>query len=238
MIPKRHCNLIESCAKYSNDAYSKTVDGKFIEAKETDTQAFVSFKNGDLIISGQGTTSMKDWSIDFQIWRTKVEYLQNTQVHSGFVKAYNSIRLEIHMEIAKYQIDNEIKRIICTGHSLFGAIATICALDCAIQYDIPVFCITFGSPRVGSKQFVKVFNNYVEVSYRCVRHKDPISFTPLPIRFKHVKGGIHFGKSVTNVGSESLSIYNCCGCRVSHHSMDDYYEFSCSMNKLRSSEEK
>lgn len=233
MIPKRHSSIIETCAKYSNDAYSKKVEGKFIESKETDTQAFVSFNNGDLIVSGQGTTSIKDWSIDFQIWRTKVDYLENTKVHSGFIKAYDSVRLDIHTEIAKHQVDKEIRKIICTGHSLFGAIATICALDCAIQYDIPVFCVTFGSPRVGSKAFVNLFNNYVEVSYRCVRHKDPISFTPLPIRFKHVKGGIHFGNFLKHVGSESLSIYNCCGCRVAHHSMDDYYEFSCNMNKLR-----
>jgi predicted lipase len=229
-LPKRHKDLIELCAKYSNDAYCKAIDGKFIENKETDTQAFVSFRyDKSIIITGQGTMSLRDWSIDFQIWKSKATFLGDTQVHSGFLKAYNSIKIEIHNEITKYMINNkEIPRIICTGHSLFGAIATICALDCALQYDIPIHCVTFGSPRVGGKQFVKLFNNLVDVSYRCIRHKDPITYTPLPIRFKHVRGGIHFGNDCKNVGE----LYNCIGCRVKHHSMEDYYEFSKKINAL------
>jgi predicted lipase len=228
------------CAKYSNDAYLKKVDGKFIENKETDTQAFISYtEDKSVVISGQGTTSLRDWSIDFQVWKSKAKFLDDVQVHTGFLKAYTSIKIPIHAELTKFVISGkEISRIICTGHSLFGAIATICALDCALQYDLPVYCVTFGSPRVGGSKFVKLFNNSVDVSYRCVRHKDPISYTPLPIRFKHVRGGIHFGNDPKNVGEENISSYNFIGCKVKHHSMDDYYEFSKKMNILRSSDSK
>lgn len=233
-VTKRHSKLIELCAKYSNDAYFKKIEGRFIENKETDTQAFISYtEDKSIIITGQGTTTLRDWSIDFQIWKTKAKFLENVQVHNGFLKAYNSIRMAIHSEISKYVVNKqEISKIICTGHSLFGAIASICALDCALQYDTPVHCVTFGSPRVGGKSFVELFDNSVDVSYRCVRHKDPISYTPLPIRFKHVRGGIHFGNDAKNVGRDTLSLYNFIGCRVKHHSMEDYYEFSKRMNAL------
>tara|TARA_B100001996_G_scaffold381368_1_gene370651 strand:- start:739 stop:1446 length:708 start_codon:yes stop_codon:yes gene_type:complete len=212
----RHKKIINKAANLSYKAYSKEIDGVFIEDVYTDAQSYVGFNDGDIIITGQGTTTMRDWTIDFQVWKTKVEYLNNVQVHAGFIRQYNAIRNRIHEEVKKY-IDT-CERIVCTGHSLFGAIATIAALDCAMQYSKPIYCITFGSPRVGGRDFAKLFNSNIEVSYRCVLEKDPITFTPLPIRFKHVRGGLKFGKA--NDGDPSL--YNCIGCRIKHHSMDTY----------------
>ena len=227
----KYCDteLIELCAEYAYNAYTKDIDGVFIENKETDCQSFVSAKGDDIIISGQGTTTFTDWYHDFQIWRTKVDYLDNILVHSGFIKQYDSVRTRIHLEIVKLMQEKEYKRIICTGHSLFGAIATIAALDCAIEYDIPVSCVTFGSPRVGSRKFSKLFSKLVTTSFRCVRHKDPITFSPLPGRFKHVRGGIHFGKELTF----NVPLYNLWGCKVSHHNMDDYLEFIKDINEKK-----
>ena len=43
-------------------------------------------------------------------------------------------------------------RVICTGHSLGGALATLCAPWCAIEYPkADIRCVTFGSPRVGAQ---------------------------------------------------------------------------------------
>jgi triacylglycerol lipase len=217
-LTKKQYNLISKCATYANGAYSMETLGCFIENKETDAQAFVCFDNGDLIITGQGTTTFKDWTYNFQIQRTRVSYLNNTLVHTGFVKQYNSVRERIHQEIRNNieAQDVQVKRILCTGHSLFGAISTIIALDCCLQYDLPVHCVTFGSPRVGSKEFTKLFNNSVDSSYRCVYKKDPVTFVPIPLRFCHVRGGIQLAKF------KSLSIHNWCGCQISDHSMQAY----------------
>ena len=218
LTTRRHATLIDLCAGYAKRAYDKEIEGEFIEDSATDAQAFVSFNDGDIIISGQGTTTMRDWSIDFQIWRTRVDYLDNVHIHAGFMKQYNAIRERIHTVI-RANIE-QCKRILCTGHSLFGALATIAALDCALMYDVSVHCITFGSPRVGGKDFAKLFNSSVDISYRCVQHKDPITFTPAPIRFRHVRGGLKFGVSDEHVNEPSL--YNCIGCRIKHHSMITY----------------
>ena len=227
----QHCNscLIEVCAEYSNNAYAKDIEGVFIEDATTDCQSFVATKDSDIFITGQGTTTLKDWYHDFQIWRTKVDYLEDTLIHSGFIKQYESIRTELHDTIRSLIETNSYKRIICTGHSLFGAIATIAALDCALLYDLPVSCVTFGSPRVGSRKFSRLFNKLIDTSYRCVRFKDPITFTPLPGRFKHVRGGIHFGKEL----SFNVPLFNFCGCRVAHHNMTDYLEFIRNINQKK-----
>lgn len=223
MLTKRHRYLLGICADYSTAAYSKDIDGLFLENAETDCQAFITTRGNDIVFTGQGTTSLKDWSIDFQLWRKRVPYLNNTLVHAGFIKAYESIRSGVHKEMSRLlsQADRKFDRILCTGHSLFGAIATIAALDFALKYELPIHCITFGSPRVGSSGFVKCFNDNVDVSYRCVKNKDPITFTPLPIRFKHVRGSLHLGETLSN----KTYLYNCIGCKVSDHSMNNYFDY-------------
>jgi hypothetical protein len=226
-----HCDtyLIEKCASYANNAYTDLTQGTFIEDNKTDCQAFVIVDGDDIIITGQGTTTVTDWTINFQLWRKRVSYLENTMVHSGFIKQYEAVRDRIHDEICKHLRSKKIKRIVCTGHSLFGAISTIIALDCAIVYPVQVCCVTFGSPRVGSNSFAKLFDKLVGTSFRCVRHKDPIVFSPLPGRFRHVRGGIHFGKDI----SFNMPLYNCIGCRVSHHNMEDYLLFIHGINEKK-----
>jgi hypothetical protein len=44
--------------------------------------------------------------------------------------------------------------VTCTGHSLGGAIATLCALDLAISRNVDVSLVTWGGPRVGNAAFV------------------------------------------------------------------------------------
>tara|TARA_B100001093_G_scaffold3139_3_gene3241 strand:+ start:12143 stop:12829 length:687 start_codon:yes stop_codon:yes gene_type:complete len=219
MLSERNKRLIGKCAMYANKAYEKDIDGIFLEDKTTDCQAFVTTNEKDIIITGQGTTTIKDWMIDFQIYRKRVSYLNDTLVHAGFVKAYDSVREDIHKEVRRLIEEGKYERIVCTGHSLFGAIATIAGLDCSLKYDMPVCCVTFGSPRVGSKEFVKCFNDNIDGSFRCVQNKDPITFTPLPIRFKHVRGGLKVNDKKV---SDEVNLYNCCGCRISDHSMVEY----------------
>jgi len=214
--------LIVRCAEFSNKAYkASSINGVFLENKETDCQAFVVVDDDAIVITGQGSTTMTDWYIDLSIWRRKVPYLNNTLVHAGFIIQYESVRTKMHAEIEKIMKSKKITKIICTGHSLFGAVSTIAALDCAILYDIPVSCVTFGSPRVGGPKFKALFDKLISTSFRCVRHRDPITYTPLPLRFKHVRGGVHFGTKI----SFDPPLYSFCGCKTSHHSMSRYLSF-------------
>ena len=53
------------------------------------------------------------------------------------------------------------------GHSLGGAVGTLCSVDVAMQEaSVVVSQMTFGSPRVGNKRFAQLFNREVDVSYR------------------------------------------------------------------------
>ena len=56
-------------------------------------------------------------------------------------------------------------RVICTGHSLGGALATLCAPWCAVEYPkADVRCITFGSPRVGAHNRPSAFCQFYDLT--------------------------------------------------------------------------
>lgn len=221
-LSKKHENLIKTCSKMALDSYDKlscSYDHS-IENKDFDVIVFFKLIENNLFIFGPGSESLTDWSLDFQIWRQKCSYLDNSLIHSGFFKIYNSIRDSCLTYIKQLIQQNKDLRIICTGHSLFGAIATIISADISC-FDNHISCITFGSPRVGNNKFAKYFNSNVDTSFRCVFLQDPITFSPLPIRFKHVRGCIQCNPTNISLNS-NFNKWNFIGCKIAHHSMDSY----------------
>ncbi|MBL4898466.1 MAG: lipase family protein [Colwellia sp.] len=109
-------------------------------------------------------------------------------VHWGFMCQYESLQ----QDIKKYIRDHpDITRIICTGHSLGGSLATICAPSLGIsacgQYK-DISCVTFGATKVGCKKFAALFNDVVGESIRVVNANDPFPIRPCSRKYKHVKG--------------------------------------------------
>jgi len=79
-------------------------------------------------------------------------------------------------------------RVISTGHSLGGALATLGAVHAALTWpEASISCFTFGSPSVGSSQFVKIFEQLVGRRIRAVHGRDIVpSVPPDFLRFQHV----------------------------------------------------
>lgn len=79
-------------------------------------------------------------------------------------------------------------RVICTGYSLGGALATLGGVYSALTWpEASISCFTFGSPLVGSSQFVEVFGQLVGRSVRAVHGKEIVpSVPPSFLRFQHV----------------------------------------------------
>jgi hypothetical protein len=224
-----HQELLQDCSTFAFESYTKIIQkqGLFINKfneESTDTLVYIIQKSNTLFITGPGSQSAKDWALDFQIWRTRVDYFNNSLVHAGFMKIYESIKNQLHENISAILILNpKIKNIVCTGHSLFGAVSTIIACDCANRYDSKhISCITFGSPRVGNAKFANFFNKNVDTSFRCVFAKDPITFSPLPLRFKHVRGSVYCDEKSAKL--KDVAKWNFCGCKIAHHNMESYLD--------------
>jgi hypothetical protein len=96
---------------------------------------------------------------------------------------------DVNINLRRNNSTHPIPCIIFTGHSLGGALATLSSLYFKCKYpEADISCITFGSPRAGSNQFTKLFNDNIDNSYRFVNDNDPVPCVPSAWRFKHVKG--------------------------------------------------
>ncbi|GAB4816053.1 hypothetical protein N2152v2_003099 [Parachlorella kessleri] len=74
-------------------------------------------------------------------------------------------------------------RVLCTGHSLGGALATLFSYDAANEaqrlrqkgFDVQVQMYTFGSPRPGNHAFARDFLRAVPDSWDCIHSNDAIA---------------------------------------------------------------
>eukprot|EP00890_Picochlorum_soloecismus_P005060 jgi/Picsp_1/5555/NSC_02914-R1_alpha beta-hydrolase domain-containing protein len=78
--------------------------------------------------------------------------------------------------------------VFVSGHSLGGALATLCAMDLKLRLKVPdVRLVTFGSPRVGNAVFAHWFNKFIAPHWRFTHNRDVVpSVPPQYMGFSHV----------------------------------------------------
>ena len=140
------------------------------------------------IIVFRGTQRTIEWVLNINaVYATKKsKILSNSYgtVHPGFSTIYSNIATQT-LEIAK----NLNPSVPCyvSGHSLGAAIATLAAIDIAVN--IPrlkkqVQLYTYASPRVGDPVFAREHNRVIPNSYRVVNLADAITLVPFTVFFK------------------------------------------------------
>ncbi|CAK9002758.1 unnamed protein product [Durusdinium trenchii] len=83
------------------------------------------------------------------------------KVHQGFQMAYLTLRADMLQKIEAGLTNQGISKqasllVRATGHSLGGALATLCSYDLAHQHhweNVSIQCMTWGCPRVGNRDF-------------------------------------------------------------------------------------
>jgi triacylglycerol lipase len=173
-----------------------------IDRQSTDTQCAILPEGTGITIVFRGSESSFDWDTNFATQQERAEFdrriiqgeivaaedkekvypyesgsSSNALMHRGFVAAYFSVRDEIHAYIE----NNPVSAAVVTGHSLGGALATLCAVD--IQYNFSnklqsIEAFTYGSPKVGNAGFRDSFNRRVPNSYRFVHGMDIVPELP------------------------------------------------------------
>lgn len=175
---------------------------------ETDEKIFISFR---------GTVAAANWLTNLKIlmmshppkseqWK-EPEWLKGSwspprwgaktpRVHRGFYMAYHALRDDILSEVSACEEEMPGRRIVVVGHSMGGALATLCSFDIRTRLDIPVDRIalrTFGSPRVGNRAFTRRFGAAVHDSFRMVNRFDIVTNVParsLLYEFEHVSRAV------------------------------------------------
>lgn len=116
-------------------------------------------------------------------------------VHSGFLTAYDGVRPAILSLLADMLHGEDGQwRLYLTGHSLGGALATLCAWDAShrrwpCEVDLVVY--SFGSPRVGNRAFALDYNRRLPHTWRIVNANDTVSTIPRLMGYAHVGHAVH-----------------------------------------------
>jgi hypothetical protein len=176
------------------------IDLSLIENTKYNIQGFTMYnpKNNYIILSFRGTepTSIKNWIDDIDFVMTDFYYCNNCKVHKGFYTSYDSVRNDTMSLLNNliYKYNNPY--IYLTGHSLGGALATIaCAELLNLNYNIKSL-YTFGSPRVGNKEFFTMFSEFNNLdSIRITHYADIVPHLPLySWGFNHVSREVWFNR--------------------------------------------
>ena len=217
----------------------KSLYGSAVEPfdiKETDTQGYIYRRHDAVIIAFRGSQQVPDWFTDFDGFQVVYPYdnpSSDIKVHKGFIGAYKSVRETIHEAIKRINP----KTIITCGHSLGGALATLCAVDMQYNFsDKVLFCYTSGSPKVGNKSFMESFNKRIPNMVRTYMYRDIVPKCP-PSWLEKLSGGKYFHVGTPNPIGPKLFMYgifswlfkqnnDALAGNLTNHSIDLYRKFS------------
>ncbi|XP_022722826.1 uncharacterized protein LOC111279985 isoform X2 [Durio zibethinus] len=200
----------------------------FLDNETTDTQVAIwrDSARRRLVVAFRGTeqAKWKDLRTDLMLVpsglnpeRIGGDFKQ--EVHSGFLGAYDSVRIRI-ISLIKASIGyiDEITepvhrwQVYVTGHSLGGALATLLALELsssqfAKRGVILVTMYNFGSPRVGNRRFAEVYNEKVKDSWRIVNHRDIIPTVPRLMGYCHVAQPVYLAAGELRDAVENMELW-------------------------------
>ncbi len=190
----------------------------YIKDKPTDTHALVVDGADRIVLAFKGTTSTQNLKTDINMFYSKLKNVLPTKlgeddiegdaqaeegeltktkewkrakIHKGFAVAYGAVGPEL-LSVVKKLVDAKRRPIFLTGHSLGGALATVCSLDLFARLGITrreIFVSTFGAPRVGNRAFHRLYDEHVPIHWRIVVGPDVVAKLPK-------LGFIHVGKKV------------------------------------------
>ena len=140
------------------------------------SQAYRFRNEYDCVIACRGT-ELNEWN-DIRADANTMSVLAETvgRVHRGFKREVDDLWPMIETAL----MDNEHSLYFC-GHSLGGAMATICAARCQLSHipSLPMELFTYGSPRVGDQRYI----SHVQLDhYRFVNNNDIVTRVP-PVLF-------------------------------------------------------
>jgi triacylglycerol lipase len=133
---------------------------------------------GHAFILFRGTQYLADWLTNLNVICSRSSL--NEPVHDGFNTAFKSMQPKIEEFVASFK-SGGIHTVHCIGHSLGGALATLCGEWLTANCKIKPFIYTFGSPRVGLQGFATACTREIggERMYRAYHKTDVVPCIPV-----------------------------------------------------------
>ncbi len=167
--------------------------------KTGDTQLVVMSNSSTVVVAFRGSEGLKgniknlpravyDWLLtDLNFFKKRIPWWgSGVKVHKGF---YNAVDI-VYDDLKKLCVDHMAgapKKLWITGHSLGAGLATVASFRLAKDGVEVQGIYAFGSPKVGNKNFVKVFGEELSNFQRWVNDNDLVTRVPLKwMKYVHI----------------------------------------------------
>lgn len=139
------------------------------------SQAYLLVNATDIVIVCRGTepTEFKDIAADLDV-RLVSAKVGKGRVHAGFRESARDIWTDVNEFVSKHKADHHIW---CTGHSLGAAMSTLLAHQLSAHHNV-VNLFTYGSPRVGDREYARSVKDTGVSHYRFVNNVDIVTSVP------------------------------------------------------------
>lgn len=105
--------------------------------------------------------------------------------HAGFYASWGEVASRTLAAVRAAKAANPTYKVVATGHSLGGAVATLAAAYIR-QAGIAADLYTYGSPRVGNVAFVAFVTDQPGGEYRVTHTDDPVPrLPPILLNYRH-----------------------------------------------------
>lgn len=103
----------------------------------------------------------------------------SAKVHGGFLDAYSKTQAAVFAGVQQALTTFGTNKVILTGHSLGGALATISAASMKLRLgpDYSFKVVSYSCPRIGDRNWVDWVDSNLEVT-RVTNKKDPVPILP------------------------------------------------------------
>jgi len=138
----------------------------------------------------RGTDTIEDWQVNFDLRTGSLTDANKLNIHKGFLRQFQSIEPFMSRVLTEHR--SEYDKIIVTGHSLGGSVATIATLHFNEMFagEVPIYLYTFGCPRVGDVRMNAYFKTHLKTFDACWRVydiEDPVPMVPVRSEFQHLE---------------------------------------------------
>lgn len=145
------------------------------------------FSQGVVVVVFKGTSTLDDikYNIESAIIETPIG-----GIHSGFYNKWLNLLLGLQLRLDAL-VKHGFHRMLFTGHSLGGALATIAVGLLKARYPhVDMDLVTIASPRVGDHKFAFNVGNAVGRHMRVITTGDPVPRLPNREPYVHVPGNL------------------------------------------------
>ena len=186
------------CKKYN------LINVKAQNAQGQDLQWFSGYSKSleGIIISFRGSSNIPNWISNLSFKQVAYPRCSGCKVHDGFFSAWNLAKPIVLKRIQELRSLHRDAPIYVTGHSLGGALASLCASELHAVYGALHGVMTFGEPRVGNSQYSEYYHS-VHMIFRVVHYADIVPHLPAKIQ-----GFVHEGEEVWY--NPAMSSYKIC----------------------------